>query len=164
MKVSLQCYNSWFWILALIKYTHMQHSIHQTKVHSTCSPLYKLLDPTSVLPASLTEAVEAIRPQQNQINNKMFPEIDYTRPHDLNINVWNKSQCKETTKPWNKHKQSKSSKSTNQKNPKPKPVPVLCLHVPKCRKPFHRMTSIKLEITDDIIYLFVSLFFFTFSI
>lgn len=80
-----------------------------------CSPLYRPLDPTSVLPASLSEAVEVIRPQQNQINDKLFPEIEYTRPHDLNINVWNKSQYKkQPTKQTTKQAQTKQIKQTNQ--------------------------------------------------
>lgn len=47
---------------------------------------------------------------------------------------------KQPIKPQNKHK---PSKSTNEKKPKPNPVPVLCVHVPKYRKLFYRMTSIK---------------------
>lgn len=80
-----------------------------------CSPLYRPLDPTSVLPASLTEAVEVIRPQQNQINDKLFSEIDYTRPHDLNIHVWNKNQHrKQPTKQITNQAQTKQIKQINQ--------------------------------------------------
>lgn len=142
MKVSLQCYNNWFWTSSLRKHIHMQPSVLETKVLSMCSPLHRLLDPTSDLPASLSEAVEVIRPKQNQINDKLFPEIDSTRPHDLNINVWNETQYKKNNQPNHKTNTNQANQPTKKK-PKPNPVPVLCVHVPKYRKLFYRMTSIK---------------------
>lgn len=50
---------------------------------------------------------------------------------------------RKNNQPTKTQNKQKPSKSTNQKKPKLKPVPILCFRVPKYRKLFHRMTSIK---------------------